>query len=176
MNRPPGGEAATLRLLELAGIAPPLKIIDLGAGDGETVRLLRSLGHRAVGIDLSPGPGVERGDILSPPFAPGSFDAAVSQCSLLLTGNVPAAFSAAHTLLRSCGVFMYSDVVPGGVPALKSLAAGVGFTLEAAEDITTAWREYYIAALWRGEVQPPPEGISGKNCRYVSAVMRKTQK
>ena len=121
MNRHPGGEAATLRLLELAGIAPPLEIIDLGAGDGETVRLLRSLGHRAVGIDLSPGPDVEHGDILSPPFAPGSFDAAVSQCALLLTGNVPAAFSAAHTLLRSGGVFMYYDVVPGGVPALKAL-------------------------------------------------------
>ena len=53
MERHPGGAEATLRLLELAGLEPPCRIIDLGAGSGEAVRLLRSRGFEALGIDLS---------------------------------------------------------------------------------------------------------------------------
>ena len=67
-ERHPGGADAALRLVELAGLAPPCRIIDLGAGAGETVRRLRALGFDAVGIDLEPGEGVERGDMLSSGF------------------------------------------------------------------------------------------------------------
>ena len=42
--RHPGGEAAALRLVEMAGITPPCRVIDLGAGAGGSVRRLRSLG------------------------------------------------------------------------------------------------------------------------------------
>ena len=52
--RHPGGEAAALRLVEMAGITPPCRLIDLGAGAGGTARLLRSLGFEALGIDLLP--------------------------------------------------------------------------------------------------------------------------
>lgn len=86
MERHPGGAEATLRLLELAGLEPPCRIIDLGAGSGEAVRLLRSRGFEALGIDLAPGPDVLPGDILDPPFEPASFDAALSQCAFYLTG------------------------------------------------------------------------------------------
>ena len=171
MPRHPGGATATQKLISAAALAPGARVIDLGAGGGEAVRYLRSLGYEAVGIDLAPGPDVERGDILAPPFGPGSFDAALSQCAFLLTGDVPGAFASAHRLLRPGGALMYSDVVPGGEAALAALAREAGFELLSAEDMTDEWREYYIAALWRGEAEPPPAGV--RNCRYMSAILRK---
>ena len=41
MIRHPGGTAQTKKLLTLSGIRPPARILDLGAGDGDTVALLR---------------------------------------------------------------------------------------------------------------------------------------
>ena len=162
MTRHPGGEAATLRLLSLSGIAPPCRVIDLGAGDGDAVRALRARGFGAVGIDLSPGADVERGDILAPPFPPGSFDAALSQCAFFLTGDVPAAFRAAYSLLR-----------PGGVEALRAHAKNAGFSLVSIEDVTPQWREYYIRALWQGAAEPPPKGADIRRSRYLSAIFRR---
>ena len=173
MEKHPGGESATRSLISLAGLAPPGRVIDLGAGDGDGVRLLRGLGYDAIGVDISPGEGVEYGDIFALPFAPGSFDAALSQCVFLLTGDVPRALAAAHGLLVPGGVLMYSDVVPGGEDALRALARDAGFALECVEDTTREWREYYLAAVWRGEAGLPPEGVNGCDCRYLAAVLRK---
>lgn len=173
MYRHPGGEAATLKLISLAALAPGARVIDLGAGDGDGVRLLRALGYDAVGVDITPSDNVGYGDILSPPFAPGEFDAALSQCAFLLTGDVPRALSSAHTLLRRGGALMYSDVVPGGEAALRALAAEAGFVAEYVEDTTREWREYYISALWAGKAEPPPEGVDAHGCRYLAAVLRK---
>ena len=80
MHRHPGGETATRKLISLAALAPGARVIDLGAGDGDAVRLLRSLGYEAVGVDITPGEDVQYGDLFAPPYAPGSFDAALSQC------------------------------------------------------------------------------------------------
>ena len=68
---------------------------------------------------------------------------------------------------------MYSDAVPGGLAALAGLAREAGFERINAEDGTDEWREYYVAALWRGEAEPPPEGKSFKNTRYLSAILRR---
>ncbi len=171
MTRHPGGEAATRKLISAAAPAPGSRIIDLGAGGGDAVRLLRSLGFEAVGIDLAPGPDVGFGDILAPPFEPGSFDAALSQCAFLLTGDVPGALAAAHRLLRPGGALMYSDAVPGGEAALAALAREAGFEPLSVEDTTEEWRAYYIDALWRGEAEPPPKNV--KNCRYLAAILIK---
>ena len=59
----PGGEKHSRYLIELAFLEAPSKWLDMGAGDGSAVRLLRSLGHQAQGVDLEPrGEDVIRGD------------------------------------------------------------------------------------------------------------------
>ena len=52
MNRHPGGEAQTLHLLEYVKFRKGMEALDLGAGEGETVRILKSLGINAHGVDL----------------------------------------------------------------------------------------------------------------------------
>ena len=171
MERHPGGADAALRLAELAGLEPPCRIIDLGAGSGESVRRLRALGFDAVGIDLAPGADVERGDILAPPFGDASFDAALSECAFFLTGNPERALREAARLLRPGGKLLFSDICPGGESWLRRAALAAGLRAEAVEDITDEWKRYYIEALWRGEAELPPDGT--KNCRYLCAVFRK---
>ena len=72
MNGHPGGEEHTLRMLELAGIPAGGRILDLGAGAGESLRLMQSLGYRAEGIDLAPRSAeVRQGDLLRAPYPDG---------------------------------------------------------------------------------------------------------
>ena len=51
MNRHPGGEAQTLHLLENIEWKKEMKALDLGAGEGDTVRILKSFGLEAHGVD-----------------------------------------------------------------------------------------------------------------------------
>ena len=63
MNRHPGGEAQTLYLLENIEWKKEMKALDLGAGEGDTIRILKSLGMDAHGVDLFPrGSDVETGE------------------------------------------------------------------------------------------------------------------
>ncbi len=64
MHRHPNGEDMTLELLRRASFLPGGRVLDLGAGDGDTLRLMEGLGLKAEGIDLKPGKGVAQGDIL----------------------------------------------------------------------------------------------------------------
>ena len=52
MNRHPGGEAQTLHLLENIEWKKEMKALDLGAGEGDTVRILKSFGLEAHGVGI----------------------------------------------------------------------------------------------------------------------------
>ena len=54
MKSHPGGIEHTRRMVALAALRANSKVLDMGAGDGETVELLRSMGFDAVGIDIEP--------------------------------------------------------------------------------------------------------------------------
>lgn len=149
MSGHPGGEEHTRRMLALSGVPVGAKIMDLGAGAGESVALLRALGYEARGIDLLPRSElVERGDLLHTPYPAESFDAVLSQCALYVSGDVPGALREARRLLRPGGKLLWSDVFfEPAAPLLESS----GLHLLHAEDMTAAWREYYFEALWREE-------------------------
>ena len=169
MNAHPGGEAHTRRMLALAQLPPGASVLDMGAGAGETLRLLRSGGYDAVGIDRAPrAPEVLRADFLAAPFPDGRFDAVISQCAFFASGDVPGALREAHRVLKPGGKFMLSDVFSREPEPLLNAAGFEALTLE---DMTDVWRAYYLEALWR-EDAPCCEIPRGK-CRYWLVIARK---
>lgn len=160
----PGGETHSRYLIELAFLDVPSKWLDMGAGDGSAVRLLRSLGHEAIGVDLAPrGADVEQGDFRSAPYDAGCFDGILSQCSFYVSGDVPGALKEAGRLLRKGGKLVFSDVTEH-VVTLLSQCRQAGFAVRHIEDLTDAWREYYLEALWKEDDVCLPRG---KKFSYV---------
>ncbi|MDO5538607.1 MAG: class I SAM-dependent methyltransferase [Eubacteriales bacterium] len=167
MNRHPGGEARTRQLLEKAGFDSGARILDMGAGDGSAVRFMREQGLRAEGIDLCPqGPWVEKGDFLRTGFPAEAFDGILSQCSFYVSGDVEAAFKESVRLLKTGGKLLFSDVWFSGEDELRKILDKNGLCLLFLEDETSAWKEYYIEAIWNGTMEAAPAG-AGK-CRYYS--------
>ncbi len=164
MNHHPGGEEHSRYLIELAFLEAPAKWLDMGAGEGSSVRLLRSLGYEAEGIDLEPGgPDVTRGDYLHAPYERGTFDGILSECSFYVSGNVPGALIEAGRLLRKGGKLVFSDVTEDVVQLLNQVRQA-GFAVRHLEDLTESWREYYLEALWTQDNVCLPRG---KKCSYV---------
>ena len=144
----PGGEKHSRYLIELAFLDKGSKWLDMGAGDGSTVRLLRSLGFAAEGIDLEPrGKDVTRGNYLEAPWQDEFFDGIISQCSFYVSGDVPGALKEAARLLRKGGKLVFSDVTENVVTLLNH-CRNAGYSVRHLEDLTEQWREYYLEALW----------------------------
>ena len=149
MKGHPGGEAHSLRMLELAGLPPGAAILDMGAGAGETLSLLRGLGYAARGLDLVPRSAlVEKGNFLKTPFPDGAFDAVLSQCAFYVSGRAEAALCEACRLLKPGGKLLLSDVFFSEPHPLLEAA---GFHVLHTEDLTPLWRDYFLEALWREE-------------------------
>ena len=149
MRSHPGGEAHTRRMLELAGLPEGARVLDMGAGAGEALAILREYGFDARGIDLEPrSDDVERADFLRAPFPDGSFDAVLSQCAFFVSGDPRAALREAHRLLRPNGTLLLSDVFFEEPGAMLEEAR---FEITHREDMTPLWREYILEALWRDE-------------------------
>lgn len=149
MNGHPGGAEHTRHMLELADLPAGAGVLDMGAGAGEAVALLNSLGRRAEGIDLRPRTDrIREGDFLSAPYPDESFDAVLSQCAFFVSGDPEGALREARRLLKPGGKLLLSDVE---FAPLRPMAEEAGFRILFDEDLSAAWKEYYIEALWRGE-------------------------
>ena len=164
MKGHPGGLEHSRYLHELSFLPAGSRWLDMGAGAGETVRLLKEQGNEAIGIDLEPrGEGVEEGDFLHTSFESGSFDGIISQCVFYVSGDVPGALTESARLLRPGGKLVFSDVCPD-LRALMGYCREAGFAIRHMEDMTDTWKEYYIEALWRDEACCMP---TGKGFSYV---------
>ncbi len=161
----PGGEAHTRYLIELAFLEAPASWMDMGAGDGSALRILKELGYEATGIDLTPrGEDVTQGDYLHTPYEADAFDGILSQCSFYVSGNVPQALQEAGRLLRKGGKLVFSDVTEDVVGLLHQVRQA-GFAVRHLEDLTDQWKEYYLEALWKDDnVCTLPKG---RKCSYV---------
>ena len=172
MNAHPGGTEHTQHLLkaaEDAGLPPGAAILDLGAGTGETVQLLREQGYAASGIDLAPRSElVQQGDFLQTPLPDGSLDAVISQCAFFVSGDVTGALRESFRLLKGGGLLLLSDVAS---QPLRPQVEAAGFTVLHEEDMTAHWKEYYIEAIWRDD--PLCCEFPQKKCAYTALVCRK---
>ena len=164
MQGHPGGEQHSRYLIELAFLDAPSKWLDMGAGDGSTVRLLQSLGHEAHGIDLYPrGDQVSCGNFLHTDYSDSSFDGIIAQCSFYISGDVSGALKEAGRLLRKGGKLVFSDVTDNVVNLLNQCRQA-GFSIRHMEDMTPEWKDYYLEALWKEDGVCLP---AGKRISYV---------
>ena len=123
MNRHPGGEAQTLHLLENIEWKKEMKALDLGAGEGDTVRILKSFGLEAHGVDLFPrGSDVEIGDFLHLQYSSDSIDLCISQCAFFVSRDQKNALSECWRVLKKGGFLLLSDLDTGNLSAATSIS------------------------------------------------------
>ena len=168
MKSHPGGLEHTLRMIDIAGLPEGARVLDMGAGAGESLLLMRKRGLDASGIDIEPRSDlVMRGDLLKTGFANGEFDAVFSQCAFYVSGDVPGALKEARRILKPGGMIVMSDVF---FTDPELLLAAAGFRIAYAEDMTAQWKEFYLEALWRSEEECP---VPAGKCSYWLIMGRK---
>lgn len=171
----PGGISLTQKLIRLSGISP-CHILDMGAGDGHSVRFLKELGFQAEGIDLVPDKDVSSGNFLFCPFPDESFDAILSECSFYISGDSPTAIKEAVRLLKPGGKLLLADVSFLAPENFCQTLEEAGLSVLHLEDYTQLWKEYYISCIWNGtadELCPLPSH-KGKCSYYLTVCERRT--
>ena len=176
MNRHPGGEEQTLHLLKSIELKKGMKALDLGAGEGETVRIMKAFGLNVQGVDLAPRSSeVQQGDFLTLQYAADSMDLCISQCAFFVSRDQKNALSECWRVLKKGGFLLLSDLDTGN---LLEMAEQTGFTILRQEDQTLLWLEYYLEAIWNDsfrceEYKLLQKEYKGKKLRYTMLVGRK---
>jgi arsenite methyltransferase len=139
MNRP-GGFTITEHGLEVCTFPPGARVLDIGCGTGDTVRYLRERrGLEALGVDVDPAVVAGRphlacasGEAL--PFADGSFDGVLLECSLSVTDDPDRVLAECRRVLAPEGWLLLSDVYARGEPAFLKGCLGRVETLPTLEE------------------------------------------
>ena len=98
MNRHPGREEQTIHLLKSIELKKGMKALDLGAGEGETVRIMKAFGLNVQGVDLVPRSSeVQQGDFLDLQYAADSYKTAMR--SMMLGRGIAVAVLAMPVLM-----------------------------------------------------------------------------
>ena len=104
MNRHPGREEQTIHLLKSIELKKGMKALDLGAGEGETVRIMKAFGLNVQGVDLVPRSSeVQQGDFLDLQYAADSMDLCISQCAFFVSRDQKKAVSECWRVLKKGG-------------------------------------------------------------------------
>lgn len=151
----PGGLQLTQTLLDWAKLPPGARVLDLGCGDGQTVRFLQDLGFDATGIDQQE-PASERiiqGDMCALPFSDCSFDAVVAECSFSACRDAERAMIEARRVLKSQGHLLFSDVFfpkTDGAAAERLVAQieQAGFFILQQADASPKAQEFFLRMIW----------------------------
>lgn len=123
----PGGTAATEALLDRAAVTEGTRLLDIGCGAGEAVRLARQRDAEAIGLDRDPATpiaGVIRGDLTALPVRDGCVDVVLAECSICLAGELDRPLAESRRVLDDGGRLALSDVVvEGSLPELPEEVA-----------------------------------------------------
>ena len=123
-------------LLDALNLPSTANVLDIGAGEGRLLALLRTRGHsgQLAGLDPEPGPGVVRGRAEALPFADACFDAVFFVRTLLHVADLSMALVEARRVLKPNGRVI---VAVHGAVHLAAFWALFGPSDEGA-DVTTA--------------------------------------
>ena len=97
------------------------------------------------------------------PFEDGLFDFATAFETVYFWPGIEHCFSEVYRILKPGGKLLLSDLFFGEPERLMREA---GFLVLHAEDMTAAWREYYLEALWRDDA-PCCEIPKGKSSYWL---------
>ena len=151
-----GGKDATVRLARLAGLAPGMRVLDVGGGVGGPARTLAvEFGCRVTSIDLTDtfvqaatllsarlglGERVthEVGDALALPYDAGAFDVVWTQNTGMNIADKERLYAGFHRVLRSGGLLATQEPMAGPVqpvvfPVMWARDAGSSFLRPPAE-------------------------------------------
>ena len=114
----PGGEKLTRRMLALACLKPGQRVLDLGCGRGETLRLLQSLGLNALGLETDPaccdGRTVLHYDGRRLPFPDAFLDGVLMECVLSCAEDPAETLREVRRVLKPAGTLAVSDLTAKG--------------------------------------------------------------
>jgi SAM-dependent methyltransferase len=125
----PGGAATTRCALELIGVGPESRLLDIASGKGDSALLAaRERGCSVTGVDYGEAGVIDArraaeaagvgdrvafrvGDAEALPFVDGSFDAVLCECSLSMFPDKPRALAEVRRVLRSGGRVAIAEVL-----------------------------------------------------------------
>ena len=116
----PGGDDATVALLDRADVGPGTRVLDIGCGTGNGVALAAARGAEALGLDRrsTVQPAI-RADLEALPIEASAVDVVVAECVLCLATDLDQAIDEAVRAIRPGGRLAMSDlVVDGDLPDL----------------------------------------------------------
>ncbi|MFB6227325.1 MAG: class I SAM-dependent methyltransferase [Halobacteriales archaeon] len=167
----PGGEAATIDLLDRADVGEGTRLLDVGCGAGNALELAAGRGARPVGLDRNPPEwGAVRGDLAELPFGDASLDVVLGECVLCLSGDLDRTLAEIERVLVPGGRLALSDVtVEGEPPDLPPLLDEM-FCLANAREPGGLRREVEAAGLGVTDVRTHREDLLSMRDRMVEAV------
>ncbi len=150
----PGGIELTMRSLEFCEFPPDSILLDIGCGNGTTVKFLRECGFQAYGLDRSlkllTGPTNTTVRFLADgqlvPFPSGSLNGIIMECSLSVMKDPGKVLEEIYRLLAPGGLMILSDMYarnPSGIGPLKTALSGGCFT--------SLWSQHEIISLIRSK-------------------------
>jgi ubiquinone/menaquinone biosynthesis C-methylase UbiE len=174
----PGGSELTIRAMQCAGFGAGKRILDLGCGDGAGSRLLYQHGCVPIALDLAL-PSLAHAaaaqaelaavaaDARRLPFADGSVDGILAECSLSLAGYQSSTLAECHRVLVPGGRLAITDVyarhgdsdrsplpgcLAGLAPRADILAALVeaGFSIQRWEDHSDVLKSFLAQMIFSG--------------------------
>jgi arsenite methyltransferase len=171
----PGGLVLTERLLDFSGFRAGDTVADIGCGLGASIRLMSERRIKAFGVDLLILAGDSAGQFVAAdgarlPFATGSLDGILSECSLSAMTDQQQALAEWFRVLKRGGRLAVSDVYARAASAsstgklktqaaLLNAAVAAGFHIQGFEDhsaVLKSWAAQFIFkfgsldVLWGG--------------------------
>lgn len=181
----PGGQMLTKRMIQRAlqggWLTKHSRLLDLGCGSGETVKLLRSMNFQAEGIDLRADKHeayLVKGDASLLPWKEHFFQGVLAECTLSVmdTGKV---LPEVLRILEPGGIFLVSDIFELG--RRPTWPETYNFELLYLENATPCLRNYISQWIWKNERACPPLCLEGRkitpdNLSYYYAILRKKER